>query len=93
MLGVPDQAGMEPLDAVVDHLKGQQLLIVLDTCEHMIDACAVLCDVLLREAAEVCVLATSFYSPSTWPTSGRCRSRRSEWTTPWNCSRSGPPAC
>ncbi|MFF2902436.1 ATP-binding protein [Streptomyces sp. NPDC057966] len=59
VLGVPDQAGMEPLDAVVDHLKGQQLLIVLDTCEHMIDACAVLCDVLLREAAEVCVLATS----------------------------------
>ncbi|MFE7106766.1 LuxR C-terminal-related transcriptional regulator [Streptomyces sp. NPDC057575] len=59
VLGVPDQMGMEPLDAVVAHLKGQQLLIVLDTCEHMVDACAVLCDVLLREAAEVCVLATS----------------------------------
>ncbi|MFE6494813.1 ATP-binding protein [Streptomyces sp. NPDC057748] len=59
VLGVPDRAGMEPLDAVVAHLKGQQLLIVLDTCEHMVDACAVLCDVLLREAAEVCVLATS----------------------------------
>ncbi|WP_405708401.1 MULTISPECIES: ATP-binding protein [unclassified Streptomyces] len=59
VLGVPDQAGMEPLDAVVAHLKGRQLLIVLDTCEHMVDACAVLCDVLLREATEVCVLATS----------------------------------
>ncbi|MFJ7194129.1 MULTISPECIES: ATP-binding protein [unclassified Streptomyces] len=59
VLGVPEHAGMEPLDAVVAHLQGQQLLIVLDTCEHMVDACAVLCDVLLREAAEVCVLATS----------------------------------
>ncbi|MFD7618564.1 ATP-binding protein [Streptomyces sp. NPDC059802] len=59
VLGVPEHAGMEPLDAVVAHIKGQQLLIVLDTCEHMVDACAVLCDILLREAAEVCVLATS----------------------------------
>ncbi|SFX59962.1 LuxR C-terminal-related transcriptional regulator [Streptomyces atratus] len=59
VLGVPEHSGMEPLDAVVAHLQGQQLLIVLDTCEHMVDACAVLCDVLLREAAGVCVLATS----------------------------------
>ncbi|MFE7467409.1 ATP-binding protein [Streptomyces sp. NPDC057499] len=59
VLEVPEHAGMESLDAVVTHLKGQRLLIVLDTCEHMVDTCAVLCDVLLREAAEVCVLATS----------------------------------
>ncbi|WP_406252015.1 LuxR C-terminal-related transcriptional regulator [Streptomyces atratus] len=59
VLGVPEHSGMEPLDAVVARLQGQQLLIVLDTCEHMVDACAVLCDVLLREAAGVCVLATS----------------------------------
>ncbi|MFG2821632.1 ATP-binding protein [Kitasatospora sp. NPDC048365] len=59
VLGLPEQPGSTPLDALVGHLRGRQLLIVLDTCEHIIDACAVLCDVLLREAASVSVLATS----------------------------------
>ena len=58
-LEVPEQSGMDPLDAVVAHLRERRLLIVLDTCEHLVDACAVLCDVLLREVAQVCVLATS----------------------------------
>jgi predicted ATPase/DNA-binding CsgD family transcriptional regulator len=58
-LEIPEQSGMAPLDAVVAYVRERRLLIVLDTCEHLIDACAVLCDVLLREAAEVCVLATS----------------------------------
>ncbi|MEV5612884.1 LuxR C-terminal-related transcriptional regulator [Streptomyces sp. NPDC052225] len=59
VLELPEQAGMEPLDAVVAHLQGRQQLIVLDTCEHLVDACAMLTDVLLREAAGVSVLATS----------------------------------
>jgi non-specific serine/threonine protein kinase len=58
VLGVPE-AGDEPLDAVVAHVRGRQALIVLDTCEHLLDACAMLTDVLLREAAGVSVLATS----------------------------------
>ncbi|WP_353942930.1 LuxR C-terminal-related transcriptional regulator [Streptomyces sp. HUAS MG91] len=59
VLELPEQAGMEPLDAVVAHLQGRRMLIVLDTCEHLVDACAMLADVLLREAAGVQVLATS----------------------------------
>ncbi|GAA2326954.1 LuxR C-terminal-related transcriptional regulator [Streptomyces kunmingensis] len=59
VLQLPEQAGMEPLDAVVAHLRERRLLIVLDTCEHLVDACAMLADVLLREAAGVSVLATS----------------------------------
>ncbi|MHB9753445.1 helix-turn-helix transcriptional regulator [Streptomyces sp. BYX5S] len=59
VLELPEQAGMEPLDAVVAHLRERRLLIVLDTCEHLVDACAMLTDVLLREAAGVHVLATS----------------------------------
>ncbi|MEU6124811.1 LuxR C-terminal-related transcriptional regulator [Streptomyces sp. NPDC047123] len=59
VLELPEQSGMEPLDAVVAHLRGRRLLIVLDTCEHLVDACAMLSDILLREAADVCVLATS----------------------------------
>lgn len=54
-----EQPGMKPIDALVAHLRGRRLLIVLDTCEHMVDACAMLCDVLVREAADVSVLATS----------------------------------
>ncbi|MEW2529727.1 LuxR C-terminal-related transcriptional regulator [Streptomyces sp. NPDC047071] len=59
VLDLPEQPGMEPLDAVVAHLRARRLLLVLDTCEHLVDACALLCDVLLREAAGVAVLATS----------------------------------
>ncbi|MFI6642775.1 LuxR C-terminal-related transcriptional regulator [Streptomyces sp. NPDC050504] len=58
-LELPDQPGMAPLDAIVSHLQGRRQLLVLDTCEHLLDACAVLCDTLLRETADVCVLATS----------------------------------
>ncbi|MEK8173915.1 hypothetical protein NKH77_48265 [Streptomyces sp. M19] len=56
---LPEQSGMAPLDAVVAHVRGRRLLIVLDTCEHLLDACATLCDIVLREAGDVCVLATS----------------------------------
>ncbi|KPI11591.1 transcriptional regulator, LuxR family [Actinobacteria bacterium OK074] len=59
VLELPEQSGMTPLDAVVAHLQGRRLLIVLDTCEHLVDACAMLADTLLREAAGISVLATS----------------------------------
>ncbi|MYW64696.1 LuxR family transcriptional regulator [Streptomyces sp. SID8379] len=59
VLELPEQPGMEPLDSVVAHVQGRRMLVVLDTCEHLVDACAMLADVLLREAAGVHVLATS----------------------------------
>ncbi|GAA3129616.1 LuxR C-terminal-related transcriptional regulator [Streptomyces rectiviolaceus] len=59
VLGLPEQTGVQPLDAVVDFLQQRRALIVLDTCEHLVDACAMLADVLLREAPGISVLATS----------------------------------
>ncbi|MER6953660.1 LuxR C-terminal-related transcriptional regulator [Streptomyces sp. NPDC000618] len=59
VLELPEQPGMTPLDAVVEHLRERRMLLVLDTCEHLVDACAMLCDILLREAAGLSVLATS----------------------------------
>ena len=47
------------LAALVDYLRGKRMLIILDTCEHLIDACAVLADVLLRGADGPRLLATS----------------------------------
>lgn len=59
VLELPEQSGMSPLDAVVEHLRSRRVLLVLDTCEHLVDACAMLSDILLREAAGLSVLATS----------------------------------
>lgn len=59
VLELPEQPGMSPLDAVVEHLRDRRILLVLDTCEHLVDACAMLCDILLREAPSLSVLATS----------------------------------
>ncbi|MER7395694.1 LuxR C-terminal-related transcriptional regulator [Streptomyces sp. NPDC000151] len=59
LLGVPPQSAAEPLDALVDHLQDRQLLLIMDTCEHLVDACAMLADIVLGAAPGVTVLATS----------------------------------
>src|SRR6516162_5089701 len=58
-LGLQDRAGYAPAAALADYLAGRQLLLVLDNCEHVVDAVAKLADALLRTAAGLRVLATS----------------------------------
>ncbi|WP_406135920.1 ATP-binding protein [Streptomyces sp. NBC_01089] len=58
-LGLAEQSGRVLLDVVMEHLQERRLLLVLDTCEHHLDACAFLADLLLREAPGVTLLATS----------------------------------
>src|SRR5215471_5807060 len=58
-LGLQDGVGYAPEAAVAEYLAGRQLLLVLDNCEHVVDAVAKLADVLLRAAGELRVLATS----------------------------------
>jgi predicted ATPase/DNA-binding SARP family transcriptional activator len=48
-----------PIDSLVAQLGGREVLIVLDNCEHLIDACARVVTQLLHGCAEVSVLATS----------------------------------
>jgi len=48
-----------PLESLVEHLRGLELLVVLDNCEHLVDACAEVTTALLHECAHVRVLATS----------------------------------
>ena len=58
-LGLQDRAGYAPAASLAEYLAGRQLLLVLDNCEHLVDAAAKLADLLLRAAAGLRVLATS----------------------------------
>src|SRR4051794_25011290 len=48
-----------PMDALVAQLRRRRALIVLDNCEHLLDACARVVTELLRGCPELSVLATS----------------------------------
>jgi predicted ATPase/class 3 adenylate cyclase/Tfp pilus assembly protein PilF len=48
-----------PIDSVVDAVRHKSLLVVLDNCEHLLDACAEIADRLLNSCAGVRILATS----------------------------------
>ena len=58
-LGIPEQPGAPAAGALARVLAGQQLLLVLDNCEHVIGAAAELCAGLLAACDDVRVLATS----------------------------------
>jgi len=58
-LGIREQPGEPAADALARVLAGQQLLLVLDNCEHVIGVAAELCAALLPACDEVRVLATS----------------------------------
>jgi predicted ATPase/DNA-binding SARP family transcriptional activator/DNA-binding CsgD family transcriptional regulator len=59
VLGVQERPG-EPLpDTLVDALRSRRMLLVLDNCEHLIDAVAYLVEDLLRPCPDLRLLATS----------------------------------
>lgn len=49
----------DPISEVVDFLGGRRILLVLDSCEHVLEAAGALAEAILRRTADVCVLATS----------------------------------
>jgi len=59
VLGVREQPGVPAAGAVARVLARQQLLLVLDNCEHLLGAAAQLCAGLLQACDDVRVLATS----------------------------------
>ena len=56
---LPDQAVCSPVDLLLDHLRDKQLLLILDNCEHLVQACAELAEALLRGCPDLRILATS----------------------------------
>jgi predicted ATPase/DNA-binding CsgD family transcriptional regulator len=58
-LGVREQVTGWSMATLSDLIDERQLLLVLDNCEHVLDACAVLADILLRACPCLRVLTTS----------------------------------
>lgn len=59
ILGVVPQTGLTMAEAIATALSGRRALIVLDNCEHVVDAVGDLVELILGRAATVKVLATS----------------------------------
>ena len=58
-LEVHEQSSRPVLDTIVDHLRDVPVLLVLDNCEHLVDACASLVHALIQSCPNLRVLATS----------------------------------
>ncbi|MGW3483368.1 protein kinase domain-containing protein [Rhodococcus indonesiensis] len=58
-VGVRDHSARPLQEVLVEHLAAQELLLVLDNCEHVIDAVADLARALLRTGPRLRILATS----------------------------------
>jgi predicted ATPase len=58
-LGVREESGRPLPDTLTEVLQARRLLLILDNCEHLVDACARLADVLLRACPQLTILATS----------------------------------
>lgn len=52
----PDQAIVETL---VNTLRSQTMLLILDNCEHLLEACAQLVEILLKNCPNIKIIATS----------------------------------
>jgi predicted ATPase/DNA-binding SARP family transcriptional activator len=59
VLGIALQPGRPALEALLDALAPQEILIVLDNCEHLISGCAKTADAVVRRCPRVRLLSTS----------------------------------
>jgi predicted ATPase/DNA-binding CsgD family transcriptional regulator len=59
VLGRRERAGEAVIDTLIAYLKTREVLLVLDNCEHLVDACAELAERLLSTCPRVRLLATS----------------------------------
>ncbi len=59
VVGVKEEAGRPVIEALMKFVRDRQLLIILDNCEHVVQACAELAKQLLQASTRVKVLASS----------------------------------
>ncbi|WP_433240961.1 ATP-binding protein [Streptosporangium sp. CA-135522] len=58
-LGIADQSSRSADETLVEWLGDREILLIIDTCEHLVDACAALFEDLLSSARGLTILATS----------------------------------
>jgi predicted ATPase/class 3 adenylate cyclase/DNA-binding CsgD family transcriptional regulator len=58
-LGLPDQQGRTTTETLIRFVGERQMLLVIDNCEHLLDACASLIVALVTACPDVTLLATS----------------------------------
>jgi predicted ATPase/DNA-binding CsgD family transcriptional regulator len=58
-LGLRERAGQSIPEVLVESLRSRKVLLVMDNCEHLIEACAEVANQLLRAAPNLAILATS----------------------------------
>jgi predicted ATPase/DNA-binding CsgD family transcriptional regulator len=59
VLGVRETPGTPLIERLVDYLEPRNVLLILDNCEHLTEACAILTETLLRSCPDLRVVATS----------------------------------
>ena len=58
-LGVSDQSATHPRDKLLSFLRDRKLMLVIDNCEHVLPPVRAVLPVMLREAPQLRVVATS----------------------------------
>jgi predicted ATPase len=59
VMGVREAPGRSLIRLLIEHLEPAEVLLVLDYCEHLIEACAALVDALLKGCPRLKILTTS----------------------------------
>jgi predicted ATPase/class 3 adenylate cyclase/DNA-binding winged helix-turn-helix (wHTH) protein len=59
VLGVQPPPGRGLAEAIAEFLRSKHLLLILDNCEHLLDECGRLAEAVVRQSAQVRILATS----------------------------------
>jgi predicted ATPase len=58
-IGLRDEPQRPVIDMLCDYVRDKKMLLVLDNCEHLVDACAQLADRILRAGPNMRMLASS----------------------------------
>jgi predicted ATPase/DNA-binding winged helix-turn-helix (wHTH) protein len=58
-LGLKEEPGKPLSQTLAEHLRQKRVLLLVDNCEHLLDACASVADMLLRQCPGLKILASS----------------------------------
>ena len=59
LFGLRARAGISYTDLLINFLQAKSTLLILDNCEHLLDACARLVEILLKNCSNLKILVTS----------------------------------